>query len=424
MSDVDVVVIGAGAAGLSAANRLGELGLSFRLVEAKGRIGGRTWTESSTFGVPFDRGGHWLHSADVNPLRFEADRLGFAYHQGYSPPPGRPLHLGRGWADAAERQAAVEWVDATFEAVHALGEAGRDVAAIEAIDTGNRWYRLIRHWHEAISAFGPEEISTLDLFRYRDTDHNWPVVKGYGALIAALFAHVPVTLDAPVSAVDLTGPDVRVETAKGTIHARAVIVTCSTNVLASGSIRFTPELPPALGEALRAIPTGGANKVAFQFSKDVFGMEPTSYATFMDERDPARHALSYQIRPFGDDIAIAYLGGRFAEETEAAGEGAMIETARAGLVDMFGSAIMDHCIATTATGWCGDPHTLGAYSCAKPGEAHRRAVLAEPVHDRLFLAGEAISPDWFSTVHGAYLTGMDAAQKIATMALSKNVQGK
>lgn len=413
MSDVDVVVVGAGAAGLAAASRLAELGLSFRLVEAKNRVGGRTWTETTSFGVPFDRGGHWLHSADVNPLRDWADRLGFAYHKDARSDARHPLHLGFGWADVDARSQSAEWVDAAFEAIHAQGKAGQDVAASKAIDAGNRWYRLVHHWNEAISAVPPDEISTLDLSRYRDTDNNWPVEKGYGALVAAIFAHVPVMLETPVSAIDFSGPDVRIETTRGTLRARAVILTCSTNVLASGQIRFSPALPVALGEALHAIPTGGANKVAFQFSHDVFGFEPTSYASFMDERDPARHALSYQIRPFGEEIAISYFGGRFAQEMEAAGALAMIDTARAGLIDMFGSSIMKHCIKATTTAWCGDPHTLGAYSCAKPGHADRRAILSEPIADRLFLAGEAVSADWFSTVHGAYLTGIAAAEKIA-----------
>ncbi|HAC56937.1 MAG TPA: hypothetical protein DCF73_01135, partial [Rhodobiaceae bacterium] len=56
---------------------------------------------------------------------------------------------------------------------------------------------------------------------------------------------------------------------------------------------------------------------------------------------------------------------------------------------------------------------LGAYSCARPGHAADRAVLAEPVGDRLFLAGEAVSADWFSTVQGAHVTGIEAAEKAA-----------
>jgi monoamine oxidase len=224
---------------------------------------------------------------------------------------------------------------------------------------------------------------------------------------------VPVSLNMPVTEIDLTGKGVTLATPGGVVKARAVIVTVSTNVLASGRIRFAPGLPAALKRALDGVPTGGANKIAFQFSRKVFDLPDTSYASFMDEREPARHALSFQIRPFGQELAVAYLGGRFAEEMEKAGEAASIEMARVALADMFGSSILDHLVKAAATTWCGDPHTLGAYASALPGHAGDRARLAEPVEGKLHLAGEAVHPTWFSTVQGAYLSGIEAAERVA-----------
>ena len=410
--DVDVAIVGAGAAGLAAARRLRDFGLSFVVLEAKDRIGGRAYTDNETFGTPWDRGAHWLHSAAVNPLTRVADALDQPYlcRESFR---NRNLHLGRGWASEAEREDCNCVMDAAFDAVDELGAHGLDVPAAQALDATSRWYRLIEHVHEAISAFPPERISALDLHRYYDSGENWPLIKGYGALIAAYGANVPVSLETPVSEIGWTGQGVTIATPKGVVKARAVIVTVSTNVLASGRIRFSQGLPIALTRALEGVPTGGANKIAFQFSRDVFGLADTSYASFMDERDPARHALSFQIRPFGQELAIAYLGGRFAEEMEKAGEAASIEMARAALADMFGSAILSKIVKAAATAWCGDPHMLGAYASALPGHAGDRARLAEPVEERLFLAGEAVHPTWFSTVHGAWLSGIAAAERAA-----------
>ncbi|HUD52620.1 FAD-dependent oxidoreductase, partial [Parvibaculum sp.] len=135
--------------------------------------------------------------------------------------------------------------------------------------------------------------------------------------------------------------------------------------------------------------------------------------SLMDERDPARHAVSFQIRPFGSELAIAYLGGRFADEMEREGEAAMVDMAKSAIADMFGSSILGSVEKAVATAWSGDPHTLGAYASALPGHAEARPILSEPVGERIFLAGEAVHPSWFSTVQGAFLSGRDAVERAA-----------
>lgn len=410
--DVDIAIVGAGAAGLAAARRARDFGLSFVVLEAKNRIGGRAHTDTETFGTAWDRGAHWLHSAAVNPLTRMADVLGQPYLKRESFR-NRNLHLGTHWADIEECDDCNAEMDAAFDAVDALGGSGLDVPVSQALDGSSRWYRLIEHVHEAISAFPPERISALDLHCYYDSGENWPLIRGYGALIEACGASVPVSLETPVDEIAWAGKGVQLATPRGTIKARAAVVTVSTNVLASGRIRFLPGLSVEMQRALEAVPTGFADKVAFQFSRDVFGLPDTSYASFMDERDPARHALSFQIRPFGKELAIAYLGGRFAGEMERAGEAAMVDMARAALADMFGSAILDHLVKVAATQWGNDPHTMGAYACALPGHADQRTVLAQPLDGKIFLAGEAVHASWFSTVQGAWLSGIDATERVA-----------
>lgn len=412
VSEVDVAIVGAGAAGIAAARRARDYGLSFALLEAKDRIGGRCHTDTTSLGATWDRGAHWLHSAAVNPLTRVAEALGHPYLKRESFT-DRYLHLGTHLATDEEKRDYETSIDAAFDAVEALGEAGRDVAVVEALDRKGRWYRLIEHVHEAISGFPPERISAVDLHRYYDSGENWPLLRGYGALVEAMGAHLPVSLETPVTAIDWSGQGVAVETPKGRLKAKTVIVTTSTNVLARGLIRFTPALPPRLQAALEGVPTGAANKVAIKFSRDVFGLPDTSYGSLMDERDPARHAVSFQIRPFGSELAIAYLGGRFADEMEREGEAAMVDMAKSAIADMFGSSILGSVEKAVATAWSGDPHTLGAYASALPGHAAARPVLWEPLGERIFLAGEAVHASWFSTVQGAFLSGQDAVERAA-----------
>ncbi len=284
-----------------------------------------------------------------------------------------------------------------FDASEALGAMGRDVAVVEAFETGGRWYRLTDHMSEAISALPVDQISTLDYHNYSDTQENWPVVNGYGALVAACAAGVPVSLETTVSAVDYTGAGVVLTTSKGTVRARAVIITVSTNVLASGRIRFTPGLPVALTRALDAVPTGLANKVAVQFSRDVFGLPETSNLYFMDERDAGRAARSFQIRPFGQELAIDYLAGSRAVEWEAAGEAATCDGTRAALADVFGHDTLKHVTKMAANRWgCGPAYDGGPISCAvgRGGPTNAR-LLGVPVHEKVILAGKAVTRHGF-----------------------------
>lgn len=412
MRTVDVAIVGAGAAGLAAARRADELGLSVFLFEAKARIGGRVFTDTGTFGVPWDRGAHWLHSADVNPLTRIAEELGHPYLARPRPFDGR-FHLGRGWGGPEEWRGYRDEFETAMGRATEAGAEGRDIAVSDVIETSSRWRRMVHHIFTAISGLPPSEISTADIAAYRDTEANWPLERGYGALLEARYAGLPVELSTPVTAIDTGGREIVLDTPRGNVRARSLIVTVSTNVLASGSIAFTPALPDDLRSALAGVPTGSANKVAFHFRRDVFGLPDTSYASFMDERDAARPACSFQVKPFGSNLAIAYLGGDLADNLERAGEAEMVGFSRTALGDMFGTDIFRELSGAAATAWTTDPHTLGAYSCALPGEAHRRAVLAMPVTERFFLAGEAVSADWFSTVQGAHVTGIEAADKAA-----------
>ncbi|MCB1490988.1 MAG: FAD-dependent oxidoreductase, partial [Rhodobiaceae bacterium] len=117
------------------------------------------------------------------------------------------------------------------------------------------------------------------------------------------------------------------------------------------------------------------------------------------------------LNPFGRPMATGQFGGEFARDIARAGKDAMVDFALAALADAFGNDIRRHVAATAVTGWGHDPYIAGAYSCARPGHAGARAVLAEPVGDRLFFAGEAVSPDFFSTAHGAHLAGIAQARR-------------
>ncbi len=158
------------------------------------------------------------------------------------------------------------------------------------------------------------------------------------------------------------------------------------------------------------MPLGEANKVAIAFERNQFGPDD-SYRLHLEHATPA--AIRFEFRRFGRDLALGYLAGRFAAELEAEGPAAMAAFALDQLVKVFGAGLRRQVRGVASTAWCADPDIRGGYSCARPGLAHLRPRLAEPLADRLFFAGEACSLEAYGTVHGAALTGAAAAEAIA-----------
>lgn len=396
----DIVVIGAGAAGLAAAARL-RGHADVKVLEAGLEIGGRARTERHTLGVPFDLGCHWLHDAGANPFTVLADRLGFAVGRGWPRP--RLLFGGGRQVSPPTAEVAHAKVDAAFAAVRAAGVAGRDVAASAVLPDAGRWGWLVQHWLALMSAAGPDSISTRDFALYHDGEANWPVLDGYGDLVAAAAGPVAVTTGCPVTGIDRRGRDLGIETPQGRVRARVAILTVSTAVLAR--LPLTPDLPQ-MKAACAALQLGVAEKVAVLFDRDVFGVAPR---TAIDIEGPV--PVSAVLSPHGAPAAVVHMAGPPAAGLVAAGPDALTEAALDALAAAFGADIRRHVVRSRATGWTCDPYIGGAYSCALPGMADMRTRLMAGSGDpRLLLAGEAVAGAAFSTCHGAHLTGLAAAE--------------
>ncbi len=401
----DLVIVGAGAAGLGAASSAASLGLATTLVEASHRIGGRAYSEDIAPGIAFDLGCHWLHSASLNPFVADADALGLRYVAG---PRFTPRLFADGaFASAAEHEDFHRYWQACESLLEADGVA--DIAVAEAIDRDSRWTPWYDYWTALMTSVDADRVSALDLSRYHDTGENWPVVDGYGELVRRRFAHLPVTLNCAVRRIERRRDGMRVHTVRGVLEARAVLVTVSTGVLAAGAIEFHPGLPPALCEAIAAVPVGNHNRIALRFRENPFGTDAPAHVIDLDGDVP----MLIDIRPDGHDYAVGVTAGRYASWLERQGTEAAVEHLLERLSRLFGSAVERQLAGRIVTAWGSDPWTLGAYSACLPGQAHQRAVLAEPVDGRLWFAGEATSLHHFATCHGACQAGIDAVHRIA-----------
>jgi monoamine oxidase len=398
-ADMDVVVVGGGAAGLAAARRVREAGRTVLVLEARDRLGGRAWTVPTRLGIAVDLGCEWLHSADRNPWVGIARDMGFRLDERL-PDWGR--RLARHGADAAEWFAVRGAYEQRLEAAAALPEDG---PAAALLPPGGRWNALIGAISSWANGVEPERLSIKDYARYADSGINWRVFQGYGSLIARYGRDLTVRLGTPVRGVDRRGRALCIETDRGAVGARAAIVTVPTPLLAA--IDFRPALPAKLAAAA-GLPLGAANKLFLALAGRAEDLPADRHEIGTIDRVATG---GYQLRPHGWPIIAGYFGGRFAAELEAAGPGAMADFAIGELAALFGGAIRARLTPLASSAWISDPWARGSYSSALPGCADARAVLAEPVDDRLFFAGEACSIDDFGTAHGAFITGRAAAEQ-------------
>ena len=388
MTDVDVVIVGAGAAGIGAGLALRQAGLSCIILEAASRVGGRAFTDTHSLPSSWDHGCHWMHCADVNPLVPWADRVGARYLRQVRPDHSMYWSDG-GWLDTAAARQANTVTGEAFGAVYAAAAQGDDVAISDVLPDAGRWARGVRHILQLMTSEDPEYVSAEAYADYEDTDVNWPVISGYGDLITRLASGLPVRLGVAVESVEEESGGVRVRSAQGEIRAGAAIVTTSTNVLNAGGIRFGSGPARDLLEKIAEVPCGAYEKVAIALRRPVIG-EADSLFCMIDPGDGASPA-NFQVHGPERRVLIAHLGGSLAREIARGGPQAMRDYALARLSLAFGADVLSEVEATATTDWLDNPWVRGAYSYARPGHATTRREMIAAETGPIAFAGEAFS---------------------------------
>jgi monoamine oxidase len=403
--DVDVAIIGAGAAGIAAARRVASAGRTYAVLEARSRIGGRIWSEAGTLGVVHDRGAHRISASGRNPLVSLGRLAGLKLTQ---PAPFRRLYVGTREARDHEYDSFTAALHRASRAITAAGEAGLDLAAVRTLPDLGDWQRTVAF------VLGPletskdlEEVSTVDFARAEDQPDELVCAGGMGRLIAAAAQSVRVELAAPVTRVDSRGRgSITVETSRGSVRAESVILTASTGALNAELIRFEQPLPKRTVDALAGLSLGTHDRLIFQLPGNPFDFAADQRAVFKTN-DGRTIALVGQVG--GTSLAYAEFSGRFGREIADAGVVAMANFVGEVLVSHFGAESKKQMGRFEAMRWSREPWILGGNSVAAPGSGANRRLLAEPIHDRIFLAGEALHESWWGAVAGAWVSGERAA---------------
>jgi monoamine oxidase len=403
----DVAIVGAGSAGLSAARQLAAVGKSVIVLEAMDRIGGRAFTESETFGTPFDWGCAWIHSADRNPYFPLAKQWQFDLAR-HDDGLDRVYYGSRRFTDAEMdrvRQIREEIVLANEEAARTRDGAVSSIREIRSPE------------EQAVATFmGPMDMAVdFDQLAIRDYDDqaelepNYLLREGFGALVRRFGEGVPVSLSTPVTRIRYDGPGVVLETPRGSVSARTCIITVSTGVLRSGTIGFSPALPDWKEQAIADVPMAMLAKIPLLLNGERFGLSPFEDVLCEQQSNQDVYFLAF---PFDSDMMIGFVGGGFGWEISAAGREIAVDFATGSLKRMFGADAGKHVVKGELTRWGSNPWVRGAYAAARPGRTHARAELGRPVADRLFFAGEALAGEFAQTCGGASLSGMATAQEV------------
>lgn len=417
-----IVVIGAGISGLAAAQALSRQEHAVTVLEARDRIGGRLWTDRSS-GIPLDLGASWIHGTRGNPIARLAREL------------SQPLFE---WdyedVDVVDLTGTLGPLDDRFDALEialedmaeqsAAKSDGRSVAdAVASLRRDQRFAALtdleadvlITYLIEQEYASDHSDLALAALYEgniFGGTDAILP--NGYDRIAHGLSKGLDIRLSMPVKAVSHGAGGVSVQTEREEVNADCALVTVPLGVLKAGALAFDPPLPAQKTDAIQRLGMGLLNKVFLILENPVPELDVLNLIRVSDT--PQSFPYWINLEPATGAPVVGVLNaGSFASELEKQDEQARIEAAHGALGDMLGNTLPP-LAGGISSAWAGDPYAFGSYSYLATGaDFSDRSALARPVSDRLFFAGEATSSDFPATVHGAYLSGVNAAQTITRL---------
>lgn len=412
--DFDVIVIGAGIAGLAAARYLSRLGYFVVVLEAAPEIGGRIRTDWS-LGAPFEVGAGWIHRPEKNPISDLASKINaptfvtrddsFEVFGANGIPVSRKTVLQK----EKELRRIYKRIDDSFDQDQPLSEAIGRVSKNGLDDPVLRWMASA---YTEFSTGAP--LDRLSGYYFDEDEEFWGedviLTEGYDRIPASLADGLDIRLNTLVDTVEYEeGDGAAVYTSNGTFESDFVICTVPLGVLKAGAITFDPPLPASHTQPIEKLGFGTVTKLALKFDEPFWPLETQYFGLMTEELGRWNYFLNY--RTFSpENILLGVSVGAYAEEADRMSDAEMTADGIAALRDAFGSTLPDP-IDVLATRWSQDPLTLGAYSYTAVG--NRPATfdaLAKPVAGTVLLAGEHTNFAYHGTTHGAYLSGLWAAE--------------
>lgn len=418
----NIIIIGAGLAGLSAGQALEQQGHKVTILEARERIGGRIYTNTTWPDIPLDWGATWIHGVKGNPLtdiartvnapmRFTSYDSALTYATD-----GQPL-------TATQDQQLEELQERIHKTLLQASALDPDQSIQQAITTGLNPDKLSIEEQRLVNfilngdieqeyAGSTEQLSAQwydEAKAYPGKDALFP--KGFNFIVDYLAKTLAIHTKQTVQSIDWSGDKVIVSTNSDSFNADQVIVTLPLGVLKANQVQFNPPLPEDKTKAIQTLGMGVLNKCYLRFDKAFWPNDIDWLEYIAEERGLWTEWFSFT-HATNLPVLLAFIAADKARELEKWTDEAIVDSAMQTLRKLYGKDIPAP-LGYQITRWASDPFALGSYSFNAVGATPAmRKQLAQPLKDKLFFAGEATEHQHFSTAHGAYISGLRAASEL------------
>nr|WP_255570869.1 FAD-dependent oxidoreductase [Cohnella sp. CFH 77786] len=426
--NAEVLVIGAGIAGLAAARELRSAGYKVVILEGRDRIGGRLWTDRSCPDFPFDRGASWIHGIRGNPIADMAKHWNIA---------GVPFDYdSKALYGSDGTLLSDEEIDRIYERFDGLMTYLEDIREGLEEDSRMSMKQAFDRWIDGVR-LSESERTGLDYAINTEIEHEYAadiselsllngdwgrereggdtlITGGYGGIAAGLAEDLDIRLGHLVRRIEWDRNHVNVITNRARFRADRVVVTLPLGVLKSGNVIFSPELPETKRRAIRNIGMGVLNKLYLRFPEP-FWDENSSMLGYISQIKGEWAEFVNLAKYTGQPALVGFSAAANARMMEKGSDERVVASAMDVLRTIYGEDIPDP-TGWKITRWGTDPFAYGSYSFMAPGASGKDIEeLARPVGGRLFFAGEATSGEYAATVHGAYFSGIREAKRIGKL---------
>lgn len=442
--DLDVIVIGAGAAGITAAVALARAGLKVTILEARDRIGGRIFTlQDQRLNAPVELGAEFIHgrAPEIWTL-LKKNRV-------------RPTEVdGDTWCERNGELKICDFFSEVDEVLEKMYGQKRDVSFSEFLDrycpdsANGPQLQEAKEWAtryvSGFNAADPALVGVLWLVEQMraeekiEGDRSFRLEHGYADLIDIFQreldqSHIALLKDRVVETIRWGSKDVEIQ-ARGprgseSFECRRVLITVPLGVLQAkraqeGAIGFNPELPDQKKQAIRNIMMGKVNRITLRFRKAFWhelprgrkrnskSMRNMSFLLSNDVSFPTWWTMAPKMVP----LLVGWAPFRYAEKLTGQSESFVAERSLESLSRILGVGTKEVEAGFERAythDWQTDPYSRGAYSYGKAGSYRAGRDLGKPIEDRLYFAGEATDISGNNgTVHGAIASGDRAAKEI------------